>query len=59
MLGEDSIRSNSGTDEARNNLRDPTVGGRELEREIERKQQTRTTEMGSDARNSGQKGADG
>jgi hypothetical protein len=52
------MRSNSGKDEARNNLHDPTMRDRELGRDVERKQSTETTEMGSNARKSGQKGAD-
>src|SRR3954447_4464217 len=31
-VGEDDMRSNSGKDEARNNLHDPTLGDRELGR---------------------------
>ena len=51
------MRSNSGKDEARNNMRDPTMRDRELGRDVERKQgATRTTEMGSNARKSGQQG---
>ena len=52
------MRSNSGKDESRNNLRDPTMRDRELGRDVERKTQTKTTEMGSGARKSGQDGAD-
>ena len=50
------MRSNSGKDESRNNLRDPTMRDRELGRDIERKHKGRTTEMGSNARKSGQEG---
>jgi len=50
------MRSNSGKDEGRNNLHDPTLRDRELGRDIPRKQTSRTTEMGSAARKSGQRG---
>lgn len=52
------MRSNSGKDEARNNLKDPTLRDRELGRDLPRKQQTATTGMGSGSRKRGQKGAD-
>ena len=51
------MRSNSGKDEARNNLRDPTLRDRELETKASRHKgsaNTRTTEMGSHARKTGQ-----
>lgn len=51
-------RSNSGKDEARNNLRDPTLRDRELGRDVEREGPTETTGMGSGARKSGQRGSD-
>jgi hypothetical protein len=50
------MRSNSGKDESRNNLRDPTLRNRELGRDIPRSRRARTTEMGSAARKSGQRG---
>jgi len=49
------MRSNSGRDEGRNNLHDPTVRDRELGREKE-PVHGRTTEMGSKARKTGQEG---
>lgn len=52
------MRSNSGKDESRNNLRDPTLRDRELGRDLPRKKQTRTSEMGSGARKQGQRGDD-
>lgn len=52
------MRSNSGKDESRNNLRDPTLRDRELGRVPETKGKARTTEMGSHARKTGQRGAD-
>lgn len=51
------MRSNSGKDEARNNLRDPTLRDRELGRAVETKRRQRTPELGSNARKTGQKGA--
>ncbi|MFL6735031.1 MAG: hypothetical protein ACJ8EY_10090 [Sphingomicrobium sp.] len=51
------MRSNSGDDQGRNNLHDPTLRDRELGREVEKKHPTQTTEMGSDTRKTGQKGA--
>ncbi len=51
------MRSNSGKDEARNNMHDPTTRDRELGRDVETKPgKARTTEMGSHARKSGQQG---
>ena len=50
------MRSNSGKDESRNNLHDPTLRDRELGRDTDSKQRQRTTEMGSDSRKQGQKG---
>ena len=51
------MRSNSGKDEARNNLHDPTMRDRELGRGLKKDPMTgRTTEMGSHARKTGQKG---
>jgi len=49
------MRSNSGKDESRNNLRDPTL----RDHDRERKQATlsgRSTGMGSNARKTGQRG---
>jgi len=51
------MRSNSGHDESRNNLRDPTLRDRELGRDVETKAKPRTTELGSNARKSRQEGA--
>ena len=52
------MRSNSGRDEGRNNMRDPTMRDRELGRDVKLDQshRTKTTEMGSHARSTGQKG---
>lgn len=51
------MRSNSGDDEDRNNMHDPTVRDRELGRDLYKgPEHGRTTEMGSNARKSGQKG---
>ena len=50
------MRSNSGKDEARNNLHDPTLRDRELGRDLEKKTGAQTTGMGSGARKDGQKG---
>jgi hypothetical protein len=55
-MGEVIMRSNSGKDEGRNNLHDPTLRDRELGRDVESKQQQRTTEMGSGKRKSGEDG---
>ncbi|HEU5482584.1 MAG TPA: hypothetical protein VFU80_05790 [Sphingomicrobium sp.] len=49
------MRSNSGRDESRNNLRDPTL----RDRKLEQKQATfagRSTGLGSHARKTGQRG---
>ena len=52
------MRSHSGRDKARNNMRDPTI--RERQSESKKASMTgRTTEMGSRARKTGQKGAGG
>ena len=54
------MRSNSGKDESRNNLRDPTLRDRENERPAKAKgSPTKTSEMGSGARKSGQRGEQG
>lgn len=51
------MRSNSGRDESRNNLRDPTLRDHEKKRTTAAKGSgPRTTEMGSNARKSGQRG---
>ena len=51
------MRSNSGRDEGRNNMRDPTMRDRDLGRDLKKSPDAgRTTEMGSHARKSGQKG---
>ena len=51
------MRSHSGKDEGRNNMRDPTVRDRSMGRDIKKDtSQARTTEMGSHARKTGQKG---
>ena len=51
------MRSNSGQDESRNNLRDPTLRDRENKPAAKTKASgTRTTELGSGARKSGQRG---
>lgn len=51
------MRSNSGSDEGRNNLRDPTLRDRELGSDLKTNSISgRTTEKGSHARKSGQKG---
>ena len=53
------MRSNSGRDEGRNNMRDPTVRDRELGRDLKKDSETgRTSEMGSHARKTGQEGED-
>ena len=52
------MRSHSGRDEARNNMHDPTI--RDRTKGSRKASMTgRTTEMGSNARKSGQKGAGG
>lgn len=53
------MRSNSGKDESRNNLHDPTLRDRELGRDTQAKPDTKTTGMGSNARKSGQQGSAG
>jgi hypothetical protein len=53
---EIDMRSNSGRDESRNNLRDPTLRDRELGRDVQPKRKQRTTELGSGTRKSGQRG---
>ena len=50
------MRSNSGKDESRNNLHDPTLRDRELGRDVPRKHDTKTTGMGSNSRKQGQDG---
>ena len=54
------MRSHSGTDESRNNLRDPTLRERDKQAEARKaaKAGGRSTGMGSNARKSGQDGAD-
>ena len=52
------MRSNSGKDESRNNLRDPTLRDRSLGRDVETKSRQRTTGMGSGANKGGQRGND-
>jgi hypothetical protein len=52
------MRSHSGTDKARNNMRDPTI--RERQMAPKKAAMTgRSTELGSNARKAGQKGAGG
>jgi hypothetical protein len=48
------MRSHSGKDEARNNMRDPTIRYRQSEPK-KAPMTSRTTEMGSHARKTGQK----
>lgn len=56
-MGDQPMRGNSGKDESSNNMRDPTMRDRELGREVKKGPvHGRTTEMGSTARKSGQKG---
>ena len=50
------MRSHSGRDEARNNMHDPTIRDRQMEPK-KASMTGRTTEMGSKARKTGQKGA--
>ena len=50
------MRSNSGRDEGRNNMHDPTVRDRSMGRDVKKGTHARTTEMGSAARKRGQKG---
>ena len=52
------MRSHSGKDEARNNMRDPTIRDRQMEQK-KASMTGRTTEMGSRARKTGQKGSGG
>ena len=52
------MRSNSGRDKARNNLRDPTLRERQSE-QAKFSMTGRTMEMGSNARKSGRKGSGG
>ena len=52
------MRSNSGKDESRNNLHDPTLRDRDLGRDVKIKGQGKTTEMGSSSRKQGQQGED-
>lgn len=53
------MRSNSGQDESRNNLRDPTLRDSATTRATKAKRGAgRTTEMGSGARKAGQRGAE-
>ena len=53
------MRSNSGKDESRNNVHDPTLRDRELGRVPDPKARQRTAEMGANARKHGQKGENG
>ena len=54
------MRSNSGKDESRNNMHDPTVRDRSLGRDLNKSPlHGRTTGMGSNARKKGQKGSGG
>ena len=51
------MRSNSGRDESRNNMHDPTVRERSMGRDVKKDvMHGRTTGMGSAARKRGQKG---
>jgi hypothetical protein len=50
------MRSHSGKDESRNNMRDPTIRDRQAEPK-KASMTGRTTQMGSHARKTGQKGA--
>ena len=53
------MRSNSGKDESRNNLRDPTLRDSAATRAMKAKRGAgRTTELGSGARKAGQRGAE-
>ena len=52
------MRSNSGKDESRNNLRDPTLRDRGGKPKMRGGGKSRTTEMGSGSRKSGQRGED-
>ena len=53
------MRSNSGKDESRNNLRDPTLRDQAKKPAVRTGEGPRTTEMGSGARKSGQRGRGG
>jgi hypothetical protein len=55
-MGDLQMRSHSGDDEARNNMRDPTVRDRQTAPK-KASMTGRTTEMGSKTRKSGQKGS--
>jgi hypothetical protein len=60
IMGDAAMRSNSGRDESRNNLRDPTLQGRENKRASKTKTSAgKTAEIGSAARKSGQRGEQG
>jgi hypothetical protein len=50
------MRSHSGKDEGRNNMRDPTIRDRQMEPK-KASMTGRTTKMGSRARKTGQKGS--
>ena len=51
------MRSNSGRDESRNNMHDPTVRDRNMGRDVKKSpMHGRSTELGSTARKQGQKG---
>ena len=52
------MRSHSGKDEGRNNMRDPTIRDRQMEQK-KISMSGRSTEMGSHARKTGQKGRSG
>ncbi len=52
------MRSHSGKDEGRNNMRDPTIRDRQMEQK-KVSMTGRSTEMGSHARKTGQKGRSG
>ena len=59
IMGEEAMRSNSGRDESRNNLKDPTLRDSADTRAMKaRRGAGRTTEMGSGTRKSGPRGAD-
>jgi hypothetical protein len=56
-MGDAAMRSNSGKDESRNNLRDPTLRDRENKRTTKTSSSgAKTSELGSGARKSGQRG---
>ena len=51
------MRSNSGRDESRNNMHDPTIRDRSMGRDVKKSSRHgQTSQMGSRARKSGQKG---